>query len=417
MSFFAGLFEKKVVDASALTMRALDPGGMSKTGLNVNEMTALRNTVALACVTVICQDVGKIPLKLLKEDSEGDNKVARDHSLHTVLSRRPNQWQTSMEWRMTMLLHALLGKGGHSFINRSSDGEVLELIPLLPGRVTPKQDSRWNVTYDVSDRNGQIATLGPSQVHTLKGLSWDGLNAMPLVTSGREAIGLSMAAEETQARLHGQGARPGGAITTPSALTDTQVARIEADFASNYSGVANSFKAILLDNGTKFEPWAMTGVDGQHLETRRFQVEEICRLFRVFPSMIGHSDKAATYASAEAFFTAHVVHTLMPWVSNWEQTIARDLLTSKELRKGYHAKFFLQSLLRGDAAARSTFYESAITKACWMTRNEARRLEDLNPIAGLDELLVPLNMQTGADATDDDEPELDDGDKPDPADE
>lgn len=416
MSFFAGLFEKKVVDASALTMRALDPGGMSKTGLSVTEATALRNTVALACVTVICQDVGKIPLKLLKEDSEGDNKVARDHSLHSVISQRPNPWQTSMEWRMTMLLHALLGKGGYSFINRSSEGEVLELIPLMPGRVTPKQDSRWNVTYDVSDRNGQIATLAPSQVHVLKGLAWDGLNAMPLVTSGREAIGLSMAAEETQARLHGQGARPGGFITTPNALTDQQVDRIEADFAANYSGVQNSFKAMLLDNATKFEPWAMTGVDGQHLETRRFQVEEICRLFRVFPSMIGHSDKAATYASAEAFFTAHVVHTLMPWVTNWEQTIARDLLTPKELRKGYHAKFFLQSLLRGDASARATFYESAITKACWMTRNEARRLEDLNPLAGLDELLVPMNMQTGADAVDDDEPELDDGDKPAPGD-
>lgn len=408
MSFFAGLFEKKVVDASALTFRQLDPGGMSKTGLSVNEATALRNTVALACCTVICQDVGKIPVKLLKEGDQGDNEVAKNHPVHQVL-QRPNEWQTSMEWRMTMLLHALLGKGGFSFINRSpSTGEVLELIPLIPGRVTPRQDSRWNVTYDVIDKGGLITTLDSTQVHAVKGLTWDGLNAVPLVTSGREAIGLSMAAEETQARLHGQGARPGGVITTTASLTDAQIDKIKSEFAGSYTGVENAFKALLLDNGLKFEPWAMTGVDGQHLETRRFQVEEVCRVFRVFPSMIGHSDKAATYASAESFFVAHVVHTLMPWISNWEQAIGRDLLTQKELRKGYHAKFFVESLLRGDAAARATFYESAITKACWMSRNEARRIEGLNPMQGLDEMLTPLNMQAGVDPKKDPEPSLDD---------
>lgn len=232
-------------------------------------------------------------------------------------------------------------------------------------------------------------------MHVLHGLSWDGLSALELVKHGREAIGLAMALEETQARLHGNGARPGGTLTSPNPLTKEQIDRMKASFDAGYGGLDNAFKTLLLDNGLKFEAWTMTGVDAQHLETRQHQVAEVCRLFRVFPSMVGFSDKATTYASAEAFFGAHVIHSLMPWVELWEQAMVRDLLTGEEERAGYQPKFFLQGLLRGDAKSRAEFYESAITKGCWMTRNEARRLEDMNPAPGLDQFLQPLNMQAG----------------------
>lgn len=408
MSFLLkGLFpERKVTDASALTMSALLNGPSSKTGLSINEMSALRVTAVLACCRVICEDIGKIPLKVLLETKE-TKESATHHPLYNVLYRRPNEWQTSMEWRMTMMLHALLCLGGYSFINRSTDGEVLELIPLIPNRVRVKQDAQWNVTYDVSDAKGKIVTLQRDQVHVLRGLSWDGVNSMSLVSAGREAIGLSMAAEETQARLHGQGARPGGVLTTSAQLTDQQILSIKSQFADSYAGIQNAFKTLLLDNGLEFKTWAMSGVDAQHIETRRHQVEEVARLFRVFPAMIGYADKTSTYASAEAFFIAHVVHTLMPWAVNWEQSMERDLLTPKELRKGYHVKLFLQGLLRGDAKTRAAFYASGIT-AGWMTRNEARRAEDLNPLPGLDEPLMPANMQSGSEApTADPEPTLD----------
>ncbi len=142
----------------------------------------------------------------------------------------------------------------------------------------------------------------------------------------------------------------------------------------------------------------MNGVDGQHLQTRKHQVEEICRYFRVFPSMIGYSDKATTYGSAEAFFGAHVVHSLMPWIVLWEQAMSRDLLSEYEENEGYFLKFCFEGLLRGNAQERATFYESAITRGCWMSRNEARRPEDLDPKPGLDEMHRPLNMQSGAGA-------------------
>ncbi len=397
MSLFARLLEKKVADASALTFTALGADSRSKTGLSVTELTALRVTTVWDCCRVICEDVGKLPLKLVREKENGSKELAREHPLYKILHRRPNEWQTSMEWRMQMLLHALLGKGGYSYISRSpTTGKPIELIPLLPGNVTVKQDSQWNVSYEVSDGRGKITTLAPTDVHVLHGLSWNGLTALELVAQGREAIGLAMATEESQARLHGQGARPGGVLSTGSVLNTDQILRIKSQFADGYAGVQNSFKTLLLDNGLKFEPWAMTGVDSQHLETRKFQVEEVCRLFRVFPSMIGFGDKATTYASAESFFGAHVGHTLMPWVSMWEQAISRDLLTEAELDQGYQPKFILQGLLRGDAAQRAAFYESAISRACWMTRNEARRLEDLDPLPGLDDILTPLNMQAGA---------------------
>jgi HK97 family phage portal protein len=402
MSLFGQLLrreptETKVADASDLTWTSLMGAPLSKTGATVNVDTALRVSVAWACCQVLCEDVGKVPLKLLQEDEARESKeVARKHAVHKVISRRPNQWQTSMEWRETMLLHALLSKGGYSYINRGANGEVLELLPLMPGNVTPKQDSAWNVWYEVKDAKGKIADVPASRMHVVRGLSWNGVSGLDLMVHGAESLGLSMALEESQARLHGNGARPGGILTTSQTLTQTQIDRIKAQVATNYGGLANAFKTILLDAGLEFKPFAMTGVDSQHLETRRFQIEEICRFFRVFPAMVGFADKTATYASAEAFFTAHVVHSLQPWVTRWEQAIERDLLTEEEVDQlGYRPKFFLNGLMRGDAAARAAFYESAITKGCWMSRNDARRLEDMNPLPGLDEMLLPMNMQEG----------------------
>jgi len=395
MSFFGKFFERKVADATALTWTALDNGVRSKTGLSVSEATALRVSAVYGCCRVVAEDLGKLPLKLIQERSDGSKTVRKDLPLYRLLYRRPNEWQTSMEWRMTMMLHALLCKYGISFVNRSErDGSVLELIPIMPQNVCVRQLADYTLVYDVSDRSGRIATLTRDQVHVIHGLSWNGYSALELVAQGTEAIGLALAAEETQARMHGNGAKPGGILSTSAVLNKEQIDRTKEQFASTYSGVANAFKTILLDNGLKFEPWQMEGVDGQHLETRKFQVEEVCRLFRVFPQMIAASSATPTYASAESFFGAHVGHTLQPWVTLWEQAILRDLLTEEEVQSGLEAKFMMQALMRGSAQQRAAFYSSGIING-WMTRNEARRLEDLDPLPGLDVVLTPMNMQAG----------------------
>lgn len=398
MSFLSRLLgfneERKLIDAGPLTWSELLGGATAaKSGIPVTELTALRTSVVWACCRVICEDIGKLPVRLMQEIGR-EKRVAKEHPLHDVLSRRPNEWQTPMDYRAHMMIHALLAHGGYSLINRASDGSILELIPIQPGRILPRQDKQWRVTYEIRDAVGVVGVFDRSVIHSIHGPSWDGVTGLELIRYGAEAIGLAAALEESHARLHGQGARPGGTITTSATLNKEQIERIKGQFASSYGGVANSFKTLLLDNGLKFEPWTMTGVDSQHLQTRKFQIEEVCRFFRIFPSMVGYSDKTSTYASAESFLGAHVVHTLSPWVTRWEQAAERDLLSPDDRRKGFFVKFVMEGLLRGDHKTRAAFYESAVTRAGWMTRNEVRQLEDLNPIDGLDDILQPAN--TGA---------------------
>lgn len=401
MSFWRRLFglEAKVANADALTYSALQLGAGSRTGLPVNEATALRVAAVLGCARVLAEDVSKLPIRVIRESENGGKELLRDHPVHRVLARRPNDWQTSVEWRQTMMLHALLTHGGHSWINRAPDGTVLELIPLMPHNVVPRQQADFSVVYDVSDGRGKITTLERSQVHVLRGLSWNGFTALPLIRQGAEAIGLAMASEETQARLHANGAKPGGILSTSNILTKEQTERIKGQFAENFAGVQNAFKTLLLDSGLSFTPWTMTGVDGQHLETRKFQIEEVCRLFRVFPQMIGASSAVPTYASAEAFFSAHVECSLHPWIASWEDAIRRDLFTEEESRLGVQAEFDMDSLLRANAEQRASFYESGIARGGWLSRNEARQREGLNPLPGLNEILPPAGSVTAGTAS------------------
>jgi HK97 family phage portal protein len=398
MSFLFDDDESKVADASALTYTALGIGGSSRTGLPVNEYTALRVSAVYACCRVIAEDIAKLPLRLMQENRNGSKKILYDNPLHRLLSRRPNEWQSSFEWRATMVLHALLCRSGYSLINRGADGSVLELIPILPQAVIPRQLADWTVVYDVRDGRGGMITVPRENMHVLHGLSWNGFSALDMIHQGSEAIGLAMAIEQTQAVSHGNGAKLGGLLSTTSVLKQEQIDRLKDQFQQNNAGVQNAFKMLVLDNGFKFEPWSQTGVDGQHLETRKFQVEEVCRLLRVFPQMIGASSATPTYASAESFFGAHVVHTLMPWVVNWEQAMLRDLISEDDVRNGVEAKFDMNALLRGSADQRATYYESAIARAGWMSRNEARRMEDLDPLPGLDTILPPAGSTSPAPA-------------------
>jgi hypothetical protein len=217
------------------------------------------------------------------------------------------------------------------------------------------------------------------------------MQGIALVRQAAEAIGLAISTEESQARLHANGSQGGGILTTDAKLSKESVDRLRSQFGDNYAGSENAFKTKVLDSGLKFQSMMMTGVDAQHMETRRFQIEEVCRFMRVHPLKLFHGDKASTYASVEQFAISHVVDTIQPWVSRWEQALDRSLLTDADVKSGHYFHFTLQSLLRGDAASRAAYYKSGINDG-WMTRNEARLFEELNPIEGLDDPLVPLNM-------------------------
>ena len=381
--------ELKTTDAGNLSWSALFGQQNSRAGVSVNVDSALKVSTVFACLRVLADGIAQVPLKVYREKADGSKELAKDHPAYRLLSRRPNEWMTSFEFRQVMMFHAVLLGNGCAYIGRIR-GVPKELIPLVPGSYTIEQASDYTLTYRLTGTNGQTAVLPREEVFHLRGPSWTGAAGLDALQVAREAVGLAIATEETHAALHANGTQPGGVLSVKGSLDDAARARLKESWAQYQGGLANRFKTAVLDMDSTWTPLGMKGVDAEHLDTRRFQIEEICRDLKVFPQMVGYADKTATFASAEAFFLAHVIHTLNPWIENWEQSLARDLFPDED---DIVAKFSMQGLLRGDNAARATFYASGITNG-WLTRNEARRLEDLNPIEGLGEPLLPLNMST-----------------------
>lgn len=387
----------KVTDVAALTWSDILGVPNSRSGVTVNVDTALRTSVVMACVRAIAEGIAQLPLKLFDIDGKGIKTPAFDNPIYKLISRRPNEWQTSFEFREMLTTHAVLTGNAYCFINRlqGSNRKIMELIPLVPSRVTPVRQLDHRLTYRVADDAGHVAEFDRTQIMHLRGPTWNGYLGIDAVQFAREAIGLAISTEETHARLHSNGVNPGGIISFKNRLNNDQRNRLR-DALTDHAGLANKFKTIILDDSASWSPMNMTGVDSQHLETRRLQIEEVCRFMRVFPQMVMSSDKTSTFASAESFFLAHVTHSLMPWIRRWEEVIERDLLNNED---GIIAKFIVNAILRGDMAARSSFYEKALggsrAETAWMTRNEVRDLEELNPLEGGDVLPLPAPVAGG----------------------
>lgn len=396
------IFRRKSASADPLeALTALLLGGVSsKAGVKVTRETALRVGAVFGCIRVIAEGVAQVPFKLLQE---GTSQVSRhpqrlnatNHPLFDVLHRRPNSWQTSFEYREMITMHAALAGGGFSFINRIDVGskglQIAELIPLDPGRVTVKQHTDWRLTYTISGANGREQEFPQEAIWHLRGPSWDGVNGLDVMQLAREAVGLSIATEESQSKLHANGVQPSGLYSVDSTLDGKQYDQLKKWIEENNAG-AKRGGVMLMDRGAKFVSQVMNGVDAQHLETRGHQIEEVARFFRVLPIMLGYSGgKAATYASSEQMFLAHMVHTLMPWYERIQQSADVNLLTREERQQGYYIKLVEAGLLRG-ALKDTAEYLYRMTMGGIMDRNEARSKLDLNPIEGLDEPLTPTNM-------------------------
>lgn len=364
-------------------------GFTSKSGPAITYKNALRVSVALACCRVLAEGVAQIPLKLMQELDAGGTRVAKNKKLHRVLSRRPNHWQTSFEWRETMMYHALLCKGGFSVINRVR-GEIVELLPVLPDRMRIEQLPDMTVRYWIRLSDGTEAPFAQNQIFHLRGPSWDGVQGMEIIDLAREALGLAIATEETHALFHRNGAKASGIISIDGQLTDDGRTRLKTALAESATG-SSSFKSLVLDQGAKFHQMGMKGVDAEHIRTREFQIEEVCRSFRVYPQKVGHAGNASTYAATERFSIDHVIDSIGPWVARFEQDSDRDLLTERDLDEGYYAQLEVKGLMRGDNAARAAFYTSLYNIGA-INPNEIRALEDMNPYDGGEKYRVPLNM-------------------------
>jgi len=376
----------------------------AKSGVGVDTTTAMQAMAAFACVRVLAEGVAQTPFKLYRASPDGRGRaIELDHPLGRLLHRRPNEVQSAFEFREMLVAHAALAGNGFAFVNRTDGGRIVELLPLLPQWVTVRLRGSFAVEYELRLPDAVPEIVSPASLLHLKGPSWGLAAGLEPVRLAREALGLALATEEHAARLHGNGARPGGILTTDAKLGEAAQKLIKEAWQSAFTG-AGAYKTAVLDSGLKWMAMGLSSVDAQHLETRRYQVEEICRAFRVFPLMVMQSDKTATFASAEQFFLAHIAHSLGPWYARIEQKCDAALLSEAEQADGLYTKHSPAALLRGDAAARANLYSRAILDG-WMTRNEVRALEELNPLDGLDEPLRPLNMGPGSQRPDADDEE------------
>lgn len=395
MKLLDRLFGRKAAELTYDQVAGLIDGSLGGrvAGVTVTDKTALQVSTVLACVRVIADGCATPPLNVYRETDTGRREKAVNIPEFRLLARRPNEWQTSFEWRRMMTLHAALTGAGLSIKVRGDNRRVRELIPVMPGRWDVRRIARYEVRYRCWDDHGLIGEFTPEDVFVLNGLQWDWLRAMNAVQLARSAIGLAIATETSQAKMHENGLRPSGVYSVDGTLNAEQHKALTGWLKDKYTG-ANDRAPLVLDRAAKWFNTSVSGVDAQHVETRRMQVEEICRSYGVFPIMVGHSDKSSTFASSEAFFAAHVKHTLAPWHRAWTQSIDEMLLDGSG---PLFAEFDVRQLLAGSMRDRSQWARTMAELGIY-TRNELRDEEGKDPLPGLDEPLTPMNM-TGSKPT------------------
>lgn len=369
---------KSDMDGSLALFREIYGTTRSKSGEAITYSTALQVSTVCAITRVLCEGVAQVPLKLYRDRQDGRGAdPATDHPLYRVLYRQPNPWQTSFRFRETMMLHLVLCGNFFAFKNIVG-GQIRELIPFQPGDVTVKQNPDLSLSYTVRNQSSQTQDFPQEAILHLRGPSWNSWMGMEAVKIARESIGLSMAIEADQSSLYKNGLRTSGTYSVEGKLTEQQYAQLRKYIKEHQA--RDDGGPLILDMAAKYLSQTMTGVDAQTLESRKNQVEEVCRPFRVMPIMVGHADKAATYASAEQMFLAHVVHTLCPWYERLQQDFDVQLL-DPDKDEGVYTKFVVNALMRGTAEARANYYKAMLGapgQKGWGSQNEVRALEEMN---------------------------------------
>jgi len=394
MSFWSGVKsllsggrqEAKAVDFSPDMWAAINGGwGMpTKSGNQISVNTALMTTAFYRGVLVLAEGVAQLPIQIYKSSKGGrGSEPALDHPLYDVLYRRSSGLQDAFQFWRTMLMHSCATGDGVAFKN-VVNGQVRELIPVRPECVSIDINSRlYTRTYDLTFERGGFATVSQSDVFHLQGPSWAPHKGLDPAVVGREALGLAQATEETHARLHANGTRPSGVLTSPVKLTKDQVEALRSVWEATFSGASNTGKMPILSGGLDFKQVGMKGVDAEHLDTRKHQIEEIARLLGVFPIMLGHAgDQTPTFASADAFLEAHVRYSLQPLFKSVKLAVETQLLTDDEVKDGYHCRVDSSELLRGSLKDRTDYYKTAlgtISSPGWLSPNEVREDDGWNP--------------------------------------
>ena len=381
--------------------------GMSSSGKRVSERASMQMTAIYACVRVLSEAVASLPLHVYKYTDDGAVKDTT-HPLFPILHDEPNPEMTSFVFRETLMTHLLLWGNAYAQVIRNGRGDVCALYPLMPDRMEVNRDEAGQLYYRYFTSDVEPHTLKrgsvifqPRDVLHIPGLGFDGLVGYSPIAMAKNAIGMAMACEEYGAKFFANGAAPSGVLEHPGVVRDPE--RLRNSWTSTFGGSTNANKVAVLEEGMKYTPISISPEQAQFLETRKFQINEIARIFRVPPHMVGDLEKSS-FSNIEQQSLEFVKYTLDPWVMRWEQSIARRLLKPDE-KSTYFVKFNVDGLLRGDYASRMSGYATARQNG-WMSANDIRELENLNKIPaedGGDLYLVNGNMlplkQAGAFAT------------------
>lgn len=368
----------------------------SKSGVLVSTRTAFQVATAARAIRVISEGVAQLPLELWDREGERRRRATK-HPLHKVLTRRPNPWHTRMGFVETITMHAVVTGNGYAY-KTVVDGQITELLPIPPGCCQIVLHQRGERTYRVHWEDGTSEELEQHQILHLAGPSMNGVDGIDWVRELKEVLGLAQAITNQAARFHDRDRRPSGLLTVDGNISPEQRDRIKTAWEAAY-GPEGTGRLAVLDKGFKFEPISSTGKDSESLEMLRFQVEEICRLFGVHPVMVMSTAGSGSYASVEQAYLAHLSYTIDPWLTRWEETIARDLLTDADHAAGIYARFNRQAIARVTLEGKANYYQKALgtaSSAGWLTPNEVRDLEELDPIDGYDEPFFPRQAAQNA---------------------
>ena len=363
--------------------------GSSMSGKSVTPSSAIQVSAVYACVRVIAETIASLPLHIYEATDAGSRK-ANELPLYRLLHDEPNTEMTSFIWREFMLSHLLLYGNSYCQILRSRRSRIVGLYPLLPDHMAVDRDTKGKLTYTYTTSEGRTVLLAPEDVLHIPGLGFDGVMGYSPIALEKAAIGLGIAAEEYGSKFFQNGARPSGILTHPNTVKDP--ASLRASWNAAYGGSSNASRVAVLEEGMTFVPLSMPNNEAQFLETRKFQVTEICRIFRVPPHMIGDLERA-TFSNIESQNISFAVHTIRPWLVRIEQAINKTLIPENE-KDRYYVQFNIDGLMRGDYKSRMEGYAIARQNG-WMSANDIRALENLNPISeeeGGNAYLVNGNM-------------------------
>ena len=363
----------------------------TESGENINESTALNYSAVYNAVSLISGTIAALPLHLMQR--QGDKKKTReDMRIYRVMHDQANEYMTAMAFRECLMAHVLTWGNGYAEIIRNGFGEVTALWPITPDRVIPEMtDGKLVYRIKVGSEN---IILSREKILHIPGLGFDGFLGYSVVGMASKSIGLGMAMETFGSRYFGAGTHPGIVVSHPGQLKDP--AKLRDALSASYSGLGQSHRLMLLEEGMKLEKLGIPPNDSQFLESRQFQIPEIARWFNLPPHKLKDLTKSS-FSNIEQEQISFVQDSILPWLVRLEANYNMQLLTpSDKSLSGYGRLYFkhiVEGLLRGDAASRATFYQVLLDRGVFSV-NEVRELEDKDPVPGGDIHLVPMNMTT-----------------------